>query len=93
MSTSNANDWPNMQSIKFTYWQHDDAWMGYLQDAPEYLARGWSLAELELHLLDLYQDLSSGVIPDEVIPGWELADQGDPGSAFVHKTGEIKVEQ
>ena len=38
-------------------------WLGYLEDYPDYSTQGESLKDLEDHLLDLYKDLSSGVIP------------------------------
>jgi hypothetical protein len=29
-----------MQTIKYVYWQEDDAWLGYLQDYPDYWTQG-----------------------------------------------------
>jgi hypothetical protein len=52
-----------MTSLKYTYWQEDDMWLGYLEEFPDYMTQGESLAELEENLRDIYQDLSSGVIP------------------------------
>ena len=52
-----------MHSIKFVYWQEDDAWIGYLQDYPDYWTQGESLDDLKEHLEDLYRDLTSGEIP------------------------------
>ena len=52
-----------MQSIRYVYWQDGDAWLGYLEEYPDYLTQGESLADLEDHLRDLLKDLSSGVIP------------------------------
>jgi len=52
-----------MQTIKFVFWQDDDAWLGYLQDYPDYWTQGESLEDLKAHLQDLYQDLTSGAIP------------------------------
>jgi len=37
-------------------------WLGYFEEYPDYLTQGESLAELEDHLRDLYQDLTSGEI-------------------------------
>jgi hypothetical protein len=53
-----------MQTIKFVFWQDDDAWLGYLQDYPDYWTQGESLDDLKAHLEDLYRDLSSGAIPN-----------------------------
>jgi hypothetical protein len=52
-----------MSTIKFVYWQEEDAWLGYLQDYPDYWTQGESLDDLKEHLLDIYQDCSSGQIP------------------------------
>jgi hypothetical protein len=52
-----------MQVVKIVCWQEDDAWLGYLQDYPDYWTQGESLDGLKEHLRDLYQDLSSGEIP------------------------------
>ena len=52
-----------MQSTRYVYWQDGDAWLGYLEEYPDYLTQGASLADLEEHLRDLLKDLSSGAIP------------------------------
>jgi len=52
-----------MQRIRYVYWQDGDAWLGHLEEYPDYLTQGESLADLEEHLRDLFKDLSSGVIP------------------------------
>ena len=52
-----------MQTVKYVYWQDDDAWIGYLQDYPDYWTQGTSLEDLKEHLTDLYRDLTSGEIP------------------------------
>ena len=52
-----------MASIGFTYWQDGDMWLGYLDEYPDYMTQGTSVEDLKEHLLDLHQDLSSGVIP------------------------------
>jgi len=38
-------------------------WIGYLEEFPDYLTQGESLADLEDNLRDLYRDLTSGAIP------------------------------
>ena len=45
------------------YWQEDDAWLGYLQDYPDYWTQGKTLDDLIEHLLDLYRDVTSGELP------------------------------
>ena len=52
-----------MQHLKFIYWQEDDAWLGYLQDYPDYWTQGETLDDLQQHLKDLYLDFTSGTIP------------------------------
>ena len=52
-----------MQTVKIVYWQEDDAWIGYLQEYPDYWTQGESLDDLREHLRDLYRDLVSGQIP------------------------------
>ena len=38
-------------------------WLRYLDEYPDYPTQGTSLEDLKEHLLDLYQDLSTGFIP------------------------------
>ena len=52
-----------MRPIGYTFWQDGDQWLGHLDAYPDYLTQGISLDDLKEHLLDLYRDLSSGVIP------------------------------
>ena len=49
-----------MQKVKFVYWQEGDAWIGYLQDYPDYWTQGKTRDDLKDHLKDLYRDLTSG---------------------------------
>ena len=52
-----------MEKAKFTYWQDGDMWLGYLEDYPDYMTQGKTLAELEENLKDIYKELTSGKIP------------------------------
>ncbi len=52
-----------MQTVKFVYWEDDDAWLGYLQEFPDYWTQGETLDDLKEHLRDLYTDLTSGELP------------------------------
>ena len=54
---------PTMESTKYIYWQDQGLWLGYLQDYPDYWTQGQSLEDLQSHLRDLYQDLTSREIP------------------------------
>ena len=51
-----------MATARYVYWQDGTQWLGYFEDFPDYLAQGDSLADLQEHLQDLYQDLTSGVV-------------------------------
>jgi len=53
-----------MKTMPYVYWQHEDAWIGYLQEFPDYWTQGESRDELEENLKDLWQDLASGAIPE-----------------------------
>lgn len=52
-----------MSTIQFVYWQEGDAWLGYLREYPDYWTQGETLDDLRDHLLDLFEELSSGRIP------------------------------
>lgn len=52
-----------MKTLAFTYWQDGDAWIGYLDEFPDYWTQGESLDDLKEHLRDLHVDLTSGEIP------------------------------
>jgi hypothetical protein len=47
-----------MLTIRFVYWQDDDAYLGYLLDYPDYWTQGDSFDELKENLADLYRDLN-----------------------------------
>jgi predicted RNase H-like HicB family nuclease len=49
-----------MQTVKYVRWEEDGAWIGYLQDYPDYWTQGETLDDLKEHLQDLYRDLTSG---------------------------------
>ncbi len=52
-----------MSSVKFVYWQEGEAWLGYLQDYPDYWTQGETLDDLKEHLKDLHRDLTGGGLP------------------------------
>ena len=51
------------QIIKIVIWEQDGAWLGHLQDYPDYWTQGETRDDLKDHLKDLYEDLTSGQIP------------------------------
>lgn len=52
-----------MSTVKYVYWEENGAWLGYLQEFPDYWTQGDNLADLQEHLRDLYADLSGGRVP------------------------------
>ena len=52
-----------MKTAKTIHWQEGDAWLGYLEEYPDYWTQGETLDDLIEHLKDLYLDLSGGQIP------------------------------
>ena len=46
-----------MQKINIVYWEEEGAWLGYLQEYPDYWTQGETLEDLKEHLRDLCQDL------------------------------------
>lgn len=52
-----------MGTIKYVYWQEEDAWLGYLEEYPDYWTQGETLEDLKEHLKDLFQDLTCGELP------------------------------
>jgi predicted RNase H-like HicB family nuclease len=51
-----------MQTAKYVYWQEDEAWLGYLEEFPDYWTQGETLDDLIEHIKDLYIDLTGGQI-------------------------------
>lgn len=50
------------KTVSFVHWEEDRAWLGYLQDYPDYWTQGQTLDELRGHLRDLYTDLTRGQV-------------------------------
>ena len=53
-----------MENIKYIYWQDNDAWIGYLEEYPDYWTQGKSIEELVENLKDLYKEFSNKAIPN-----------------------------
>ena len=49
-----------MQTERYVQWQDGGMWLGYLEEFPDYLTQGESVAELGENLRDLYRDLTGG---------------------------------
>jgi predicted RNase H-like HicB family nuclease len=52
-----------MNTIRCVYWQDNTAWLGYLEDYPDYRSQGETLEELQDNLKEIYQDITSGAVP------------------------------
>jgi predicted RNase H-like HicB family nuclease len=52
-----------MKTIRYVYWQDGDFHLGYLEEFPDYLTQGATLAELQENLRDILQDVTGGHIP------------------------------
>lgn len=52
-----------MKTAKFTYWQDEGYFLGFLNDYPDYQTQGLSKEELVNNLRDLLSDLESGKVP------------------------------
>jgi predicted RNase H-like HicB family nuclease len=49
---------------KYIYWQDENMWLSYLEEYPDYWTQGNSEEELQLNLVDIFKDLTSGAIPN-----------------------------
>ena len=52
-----------MRTLKYTFWQDGEFYLGYLNDYPDYQTQGSSKEELLENLKDLLSDLESGEVP------------------------------
>ena len=52
-----------MGKLKFVYYQAEGFWIGWLENYPDYRTQGVTLDELKENLKDVYQELTSGEIP------------------------------
>jgi len=52
-----------MENRKFSYYQEDDMWIGWLEEFPDYVTQGETLEDLRGNLKDIYEELMSGGIP------------------------------
>lgn len=52
-----------MKTIKFTFWQDDSFFVGFLNEYPDYQTQGLTKQELIENLKDLLNDIESDQIP------------------------------
>lgn len=53
----------SMKTVKFTYWQDGEFFIGFLNEYPDYQTQGLDKDELAENLKDLLADLESGEVP------------------------------
>jgi len=42
----------DMSKTRYVYWEHEDMWLGYLDEFPDYWTEGESLEDLQENLKD-----------------------------------------
>lgn len=52
-----------MKKLGYTYWKSEEDWLGHLDEYPDYWTQGKTEEELKSNLVDLYRDLSGGLVP------------------------------
>lgn len=52
-----------MRTLKYTFWQDGEFFLGYLNDYPDYRTQARSKEELIENLKDLLTDIESGEVP------------------------------
>jgi predicted RNase H-like HicB family nuclease len=52
-----------MRTVKYTFWQDGDFYLGFLNEYPDYWTQGTSKEDLLENLRGLLTDLESGEIP------------------------------
>jgi len=52
-----------MEKKRFVYYQEEDMWVGWLEEFPDYRTQAETLEELKENLRDIYEELTSGMIP------------------------------
>ncbi len=52
-----------MRTVKYTFWQDEDFYLGFFNECPDYWTQGTSKEDLVENLRGLLTDLESGEIP------------------------------
>ena len=50
--------------MKIVYQEQDGWFIGHIQEYPDYETQGGTLEELKINLLDIYHDISNGLVSD-----------------------------
>jgi hypothetical protein len=57
-----------MEIAKYTVWQDQGQWRGYLRDFPDHQVQGESFEDLEMKLCRLFHDLTNRKISGALAP-------------------------
>lgn len=52
-----------MRTLKYTFWQDGETFLGHLSDYPDYQTQAYSKEELVENFKDLLSDIESGEVP------------------------------
>lgn len=52
-----------MRTLRYTYWQDQEYFLGYLNDYPDYETQALSKEDLMHNLASLLEDIESGEVP------------------------------
>lgn len=52
-----------MKTLRYTFWQDGEFFLGFLNDYPDYETQGYSKEDLVANLKELLKDVESGEIP------------------------------
>lgn len=47
-----------MEKMKYTYWQDEEMWLGYLEKYPDYMTQEETVEALEDNLRDIFKEVS-----------------------------------
>jgi len=62
-------------TVKIVYQKQGNWFVGHIQEYPDYETQGRTIEELKANLIDIYQDISTGLVPDATtFPAWALED-------------------
>jgi predicted RNase H-like HicB family nuclease len=53
-----------METKKFRFYQDEEMFIGWLEEFPDYRTQGETIDELKENLKELYEELTSGRIPN-----------------------------
>jgi hypothetical protein len=53
-----------MKTVRLVFWRDGEYWIGHLDEYPDYQTQGTSLEELKANILDIYADISAGLVPE-----------------------------